>query len=200
VSISDEIEGRTALTLLSKPIERREFILGKFLGVLAPVFLLFVFLGLLFLATVAYKVEYDARESAKLAPTWRECYFEMATSMPGLALAFMEAVVLSAVSVAISTRLPMIPNLIICSSIYALGHLIFKLVASSENLFPIVAFMAKLLAAAIPVLDYYNRQAFIAAGEQIPGVYLFWTGIYCLLYTTFVLLLALWLMENRDLA
>ena len=32
VSIADEIEGRTALTLLSKPVGRRQFILGKFLG------------------------------------------------------------------------------------------------------------------------------------------------------------------------
>src|SRR5262249_49705716 len=36
VSVADEIEGRTALTLLSKPVGRRQFILGKFLGVIAP--------------------------------------------------------------------------------------------------------------------------------------------------------------------
>src|SRR6187200_1264765 len=29
VSIADEIEGKTALTLLSKPVSRRNFILGK---------------------------------------------------------------------------------------------------------------------------------------------------------------------------
>ena len=38
VSVADEIEGRTALTLLSKPVGRRQFILGKFLGVIAPRF------------------------------------------------------------------------------------------------------------------------------------------------------------------
>ncbi len=40
-SIADEIEGKTALTLLSKPISRLEFILGKYLGVMFPVILLF---------------------------------------------------------------------------------------------------------------------------------------------------------------
>ena len=34
--------------------------------------------------------------------------------VPGLVLAFMETVVLTAISVAISTRLPMLPNLVIC--------------------------------------------------------------------------------------
>ena len=37
VSIADEIEGRTALTVLSKPISRRQFILGKYVGILVPV-------------------------------------------------------------------------------------------------------------------------------------------------------------------
>ena len=31
--MADEIEGKTAITLLSKPITRRQFILGKFLGI-----------------------------------------------------------------------------------------------------------------------------------------------------------------------
>ncbi|HLX64104.1 MAG TPA: hypothetical protein VKX17_22720 [Planctomycetota bacterium] len=32
-TVSDEIEGRTALTMLAKPLRREEFILGKFIGV-----------------------------------------------------------------------------------------------------------------------------------------------------------------------
>ena len=34
MSISEEIEGRTAVTLMSKPVTRRQFLLGKFLGIL----------------------------------------------------------------------------------------------------------------------------------------------------------------------
>ena len=34
ISVSEEIEGRTAVTLLSKPIKRREFLFGKFLGIM----------------------------------------------------------------------------------------------------------------------------------------------------------------------
>ena len=42
MSIADEIEGRTALSVLSKPIGRRSFIIGKFLGVIGPVAILFI--------------------------------------------------------------------------------------------------------------------------------------------------------------
>jgi ABC-type transport system involved in multi-copper enzyme maturation permease subunit len=34
IGVSEEIEGRTAITVMSKPINRRSFLLGKFLGVL----------------------------------------------------------------------------------------------------------------------------------------------------------------------
>lgn len=33
-SISEEIEGRTAVTLMSKPVNRRQFLIGKYLGIL----------------------------------------------------------------------------------------------------------------------------------------------------------------------
>ncbi len=34
MSISEEIEGRTAVTLMSKPVNRRQFLIGKYLGIL----------------------------------------------------------------------------------------------------------------------------------------------------------------------
>ena len=34
ISISEEIEGRTAITVMSKPISRRSFLIGKFMGIL----------------------------------------------------------------------------------------------------------------------------------------------------------------------
>src|SRR5690606_21084371 len=95
VSIADEIDGRTALMVLSKPVSRRQFILGKFLGIIWPSLLLFVSLGLFFLLTISYKVVYDARESAALQPDWQLCYAEMVNVVPGLILAFMETIVLA---------------------------------------------------------------------------------------------------------
>ena len=124
VSIADEIEGRTALTVLSKPVGRRQFIIGKFLGILVPVAIMFIVFGALFLASVSFKVVYDAREQSGIEPTLENCRAEMLQVAPGLALAFMETVVLAAISVAISTRLPMLANLMICASIYVLGHLV----------------------------------------------------------------------------
>jgi ABC-type transport system involved in multi-copper enzyme maturation permease subunit len=200
VSISEEIEGRTALTLLSKPVRRRQFILGKFLGILWPVLLLFILLGLWLLFAVSYKVVYDAREVAKEEPTWQICYWEVVRTIPGLVLAFFEAVILTAISVAISTKLPMLANLIVCTSVYVLGHLVPMLVNSSVGKFEIVRFVGQLLATVLPVLDHLNISAPIAAGTPVPLEYLGWAGAYCVLYTAIAMLVALALFEDRDLA
>jgi len=200
VSIAEEIEGRTALTLLSKPVGRRQLILGKFLGILAPVAVIFIILGALFLGSVSYKVVYDARESVRMEPTTVECAAEMAQVVPGLALAFMEAVVLASISVAISTRLPMIPNLVICVSIYVLGHLVPVLVNSAAGQFEIVRFFGQLLASLFPVLGHFGMEGAISTGQAVPLGYLAWAGVYCLVYSSVAMLLALLLFEDRDLA
>ena len=200
VSIADELEGRTALTVLSKPIGRLQFILGKFLGIIAPVAIMFIVLGTLFLATVSYKVVYDARESAMPAPVWQECEAEIIQVVPGLALAFMEAMTLTSISVAVSTRLPMMANMIICSAVYVLGHLVPMLADSAVGQFQIVSFVANLLATVLPMLDHFNIYDAISTGEAVRPEYLLWTGAYCLLYCTIAMLVALVLFEDRDLA
>jgi ABC-type transport system involved in multi-copper enzyme maturation permease subunit len=200
VSVADEIEGRTALTLLSKPVSRRQFVLGKFLGITWANFLMFVVLGSWMLIWVSYKVVYDARETSNPEPNWQLCYAEMIGIVPGLVLAFMETVVLTAISVAISTRLSMIPNLVIVGSIYALGHLGPLIVQSSVGQNEFVAFFGQLIALVLPVLDHFNIQAAVAGGKRVPADYLAWALLYCVLYSAVAMLLALILFEDRDLA
>jgi ABC-type transport system involved in multi-copper enzyme maturation permease subunit len=200
VSIADEIEGRTALTLLSKPVRRWQLIVGKFLGIIGPVALVFLILGVLFLGSVSYKVVYDSRESSNPDPTSQQCNEEMQQIVPGLVLALMETIILVSISVAISTRLPMLPNLVIGATVYVLGHLVPMLVDSSMARFEIVQFVGKFLAAVIPQLDHFSVEPAISTGQKVPMVYLLFAGAYAALYTTVAMLLGLLLFEDRDLA
>jgi ABC-type transport system involved in multi-copper enzyme maturation permease subunit len=202
-SISEEIDGRTALTVLSKPIGRRSFIIGKYLGIIWTLAVIFVILGVIFMVVVAYKPVYDARETSKdekEAANWMVCHFEMVGVVPGLVLAFLETAVLAALSVAVSTRLPMLANFIICFSIYVMGHLTPLIVQSSVGRFAPVQFVAELLSAVLPILDHFNITAAVATGTTVPYHYLGWALVYSFLYGVIALLLALLLFEDRDLA
>lgn len=55
-AVSAEIEDRTVLTIVSKPVSRTAFLLGKFLGLNAALFMAFYLCSLVFLFTVRHRV------------------------------------------------------------------------------------------------------------------------------------------------
>lgn len=201
-SIAEDIEHRTAITLLSKPINRRQFIVGKFLGIILAVALMFVILGILFSGVVYYKVGYDARESAKQAPTAQDRRDEVKQILPGIVLTYFQVVVLSALSVAISTRLPMLVNVVVCLAVFMLGHLAPVLVqaAKESHAFELVQFTAQMAELVLPALEFFNVSSAVATGSTIPPSYIAWNLLYCILYSSIGILLAFVLFEDRDLA
>jgi len=199
-SIADEIEGKTALMILAKPVGRRSFIIGKYLGVMIAVTILFLILAIFFTNTVSYKLVYDARESAKEVPNAVECFNTIVGILPGLALAYLETMILAAVAVAISTRLSLLPNLTISFSIYVLGHLVPQIVQSSVGQLPMVAFVGELSCAVLPVLDFFSMETAIAMKQSLSWSYVFLAGLYAAIYCFVALMVSLLLFEERDLA
>lgn len=202
-SVAEEIEGKTAITLLSKPINRRQFILGKFLGIELGVLALYALLGGLFAAGVWYKFGYDVQEAAGGASELLKRNDQVLQVLPGLALGFFEVTILASVSVAISTRLPMLVNMVVCIAVFFLGHLTPVLVeaTSAGQINELVRFMARLFAWALPALEFFNAGPAISTGALIP-----WLGYvipalgYCVLYSGAALMFAFLLFENRDVA
>jgi ABC-type transport system involved in multi-copper enzyme maturation permease subunit len=208
-SVADEIEGKTALTLLSKPVARRDFVLGKFVGIIWANLLLCIWLGTWLVMGVSYKAPYDEREGAEFAKCgieyvaiWEIGFGEISHVIPGLLLAAMAATVLTSISVALSTRLPTLANLIICVAIYVIGNLISPVVQSQviAKQFEIVVVIARVIATVVPVFEQFNINAAISAGQAVPAIYVAWTAVYCVVYCTVAMLVALTLFEDRDLA
>lgn len=200
LSITSEIEGKTAMTLLSKPVTRRQFIIGKYLGILQTALLVMIPLCLVFLTITYFKVGYDARESSQTPPEMAERLMVALQVVPGLLLIFFEVAVLTAISVAISTRLPMVLNVVVCVAIFVVGHLTPVLVEAGLLRIEFVAFMARLIATLLPALEVFNIQASIATGAIVPASYLAVTAVYSVAYVTAIMLLAFILFEDRDLA
>jgi ABC-type transport system involved in multi-copper enzyme maturation permease subunit len=202
-TVAEEIEGKTAITLLSKPINRRQFIIGKFIGIQLGVLLMFVVLGAAFSGGVWYKYAYDLRESGSGGAELGRQIDQVRQVFPGLVLSFLEVTVLTAISVAISTRLPMLVNLVVCIAIFFLGHLTPILVEATKGgkANELVHFMANLFAFLLPELEFFNASPAISTGALIP-----WMGYvipalgYCALYAGAALMFAFLLFEDRDLA
>ena len=199
-SVADEIDGKTAMTLLSKPINRRQFVLGKYIGILQTILWYMLPVVTVFLVLIYFKVGYDAKEGSKDAPLHAERIQEVYQVLPGIVLLMMEIAVMSAISVAISTRLPMVVNLTSCFAIFVVGHLTGLLVQAGVLKLEYVQFMARLIATALPSLDLFNISAAVATGDVVPPIYLGYSAIYCACYCGAAILMAFILFEDRDLA
>jgi ABC-type transport system involved in multi-copper enzyme maturation permease subunit len=197
------------MTLLSKPITRRQFIIGKFLGIIQAAAIMIVPLTIIFCLLLFYKVGYDARESSETVPDVMD--FQTMTinqqrlepvvkTLPGVVLIFLEICVLTAISVAISTRAPMVVNIVSCLAIFVVGHLTPVLVHAGVLKIEFVQFMARLIATILPSLEVFNIQAAVATDRMIPPNYISTSAAYSVCYCAAAILLAFILFEDRDLA
>ncbi|MCP4510081.1 MAG: ABC transporter permease subunit, partial [Fuerstiella sp.] len=217
-SITNEIDGKTAMTLLSKPINRRQFILGKYIGIIQGILWLFLPLTLIFSFVIFYKVGYDQREMSKEITSWFQAQqiiggFEIPLPhperlavvtqiLPGVVLSFFQVCVLTAISVAVATRLPMVVNLVVCFAVFVVGNLTPMMVAQGKTVIQneVVTFIARLIATVLPSLESFNIYAAVATGRSVPPSYLGTSLLYGAAYAAAMILVAFVLFEDRDLA
>lgn len=199
-SVSEEIEGRTALTVLSKPVSRRSFVAGKYAGIMLTVLVMFLILSVTLILMLSYKPIFEARELTKAAPTWQEGHYELMSLLPVLALYLMETMAIGAIAVALATRLPLLANFITCFIVYVIGNLTSPLVASARENNELVGFVGKLIAVVVPNLNVFNVQSAIDAGNPIPLIYLAGAFNYLFVFVIAVWMLSMLMFEDRDLA
>jgi hypothetical protein len=162
MSVSEEIEGRTAVTLMSKPVTRRQFLLGKFFGILlAGWFMTMLLAGVFNLALwlQSYwgeKLANDIHDQltsevqAAVGPAVQSLGFgpvgqavfagvgawegETVANFLGQLVGFGLVMVMLAVAVSLATRVTMVVNLVCCLVMFLLGNLAPVLVQAAQQL------------------------------------------------------------------
>jgi hypothetical protein len=225
MSISEEIEGRTAITVMSKPVSRRQFLGGKFIGILLAAALMTGVLGEVFNGVIWFKQVFDKEEITQ--PYWFEAmrqawmpalgeaplhftlglawWYQMLVSIaPGLVFGFCQVMVLLAIASALATRLPMVVNFVTCLLVFLLGHLTQLMVQVSAGKYALVNFVARVFQVILPGLDYFDLGPIIV--RDIPpdprnfAIYIGSVTLYAVMYSVIALLFGLILFEDRDLA
>lgn len=252
-TVTDEIEGRTALTMLSKPLRRSEFLAGKYFGVAATACALVLLMSPVLLAAMrAQKYE-----------TFQDPFFRVALAVAGLLFALLfgamlvlrllfhrgiplvgafwlaytlgalflliflslkapektvwewrllggvvsialHTCVISAVAVALATRLTLVQAAIGTAAFFLLGHASGALLTPFRDDNHQLNFFGSLLRALLPDLDQFNNAdalatAYLDAPVSIPWDVLASSTLYALLYGVFLMAMASALFSNREL-
>ena len=142
-TVFDEIEDRTMLTLMSKPVFKAEVLVGKYLGIVLAALLSVAVLGGLMALCLYLRIpgdhqlrslSADDREIRQIADLrWMHIYGGL---LPSLVLTWLQVAVLAAIGVALSTRFSLVVNLPAVILIYIAGNLIrflFPMAAGSGS-------------------------------------------------------------------
>lgn len=181
--IHDEIDRRTIYTILSKPVSRAEFVLGKYLGLVATVDLLLVALSLIFvLVSLGVGAPLDGGHAAALV------------------LMAMELMLVVAVATFFSCfTTPMLASLFTVGVVLA-GHFSRDLQRLGEqSSVEGLGFMTGLLYRALPDLESFNLTVQAVHQLAISTAELWLPIAYGLAYSAFLLLAAVLVFERRDL-
>lgn len=181
--VSKEVERRTIYVILSKPVERYEFVLGKFAG-----------LG----ATLAVNVA--VMGAGLLAITWI-CGFGQPALVAALYLILLETLLLTAVATLFSTFTSS-PSLAVVFTlgVFVVGHLSESLRAiTSRSESATARVLGELLYRVIPNLEAFNVKGRVAVGEPVGASEIALATLYGLCYMAAVLAVAAAVFSRRDL-
>jgi len=180
--IHREVERRTIYTILSKPISRAEFLLGKYLGLVATIWLQVVIMGLAF-AAVSW-----------LAAAPLTAQHAMALGLTAVEL----AVIVALATLFSSFTTPMLAALF-TTGLYVLGHLsrdLRDLGAHSEV--QSVRLAASALHRLLPDLESFNLTTQALHALPVPGSDVVVATLYGAGYAALLLVLAVVVFDRRD--
>lgn len=177
-----EIDKKTLYTLLAQPMKRYEFMLGKYMGLLAVIVVSLVFM-------TAGSSLYLWLMGGALNAVWFQ----------SILLIFVKLVLLTAFSILLSTLVSPILGAIIVVSFYVTGHATEVFRDLPPQLDGTISKQAlELLYYVIPNLNLFNLQSEAANNVPVAGGYLLYALIYGLAWTALFLVLACTAFEGRD--
>jgi len=177
-----EIDKKTIYTLLSKPIHRYQFLLGKFFGLILTLLVMLFLMSLIFIVIVLLhsgRIEWGM--------------------FAALAFIFLELCLITAVAMFFSCISSPILSSVFSLSFYLIGHLSWGLETLINKIKPgFGKTIAQVFYTLIPDLENFNFKTEIVHYLPVPPQVFLYATIYGIMYTLFVLTAAMLVFRKRD--
>lgn len=180
--IPREIERRTIFMVVSRPVSRSLFVVGRLIGNLVTVAFVILVMGVLFFAQVL--LNKGVVTSAQFVAIF------------GL---FLEVTVLSCVGFMFASASSQFVAAVASVGLYFTGHLsgdLYKMASKAEN--PLMSVLGKVAYFVLPNLERLDFRARATYAEPTPLAELGSSTVYALGYSVVMVVIACWLFERRD--
>ncbi|MCA1585717.1 MAG: ABC transporter permease [Acidobacteria bacterium] len=193
--VSKEVERRSIYSLLSKPLSRDQFILGKFLGLVTTLAVNVAAMTLAYYAVLFYM---NATASVSTRAGWQTPAADPRLLVAVL-LVFAELLVVTAVAMFFSTFSTPLPSAFLTLCLWIAGHFnadlrTFETVIDSAP----VAWLARVLYYVLPNLAPFDVKAEAVYGIAITPAHVGFTLLYAVVYIGVLLMAAMAIFRRRD--
>ena len=217
IVVTQELEDRTAVTLLSKPIRRSDFILGKALGMWLSIIPGVLFLSGVLLLTLWWMAEPHlhltdrdvalglARGTGPFATAWSAIWNQFILTqgmvvLEGALLSLLQSAVLAALAVSFSAFFPNVVAVAATTLAFILGNISSYMVASVERMkVGPLTLAARVFSYVMPNLGYFILQTHFSEGKIVSFRYLAMSSAYAALFVGAVFLVSCSLFQKREI-
>ena len=181
-ALRSEFETNTISTLLSKPLKRSDFILGKFLGMTLVVTLSIIIMSVVFVGLILFK----------------QRSFEISL-FSALFLIWAEMLVIIAITLAVAAFASTAFTLIFVLFLFLVGHLTgYGLSMSEQMKNPLLQVVTRFFYKILPNFENFAIRDEIVVGATVPMTYLLKTFGYGILYAAIALIVCLYFFRYRE--
>ena len=193
--VSKEVERRSIDSLLAKPIERYQLVLGKYAGLVLTLAVNLAIMTLALYAVLAYMAWAAGPNAAR---AWDTPALD-ARMLKAVALTFVELAVVTAIALFFSTFSTAILSAALTFALFVAGRFSADLRNFNEVVdSPAAAALARGLYYVLPNLSPFDVRAEVVRGQLVPAGYLAITVAYGLVYIAMLLVAATFIFSRRD--
>lgn len=188
--IPNEIERRTIYTILSKPVQRWQFLLGKYFGAVSALFLMIVLMSIVMITLFAV---FQHPDFAKIAEVAKQPLFY-----------FVEMSLLAAVALFFSTFTTPLVNFFLTIGMWGVGTVLNPLygsIAENSKSSPVMQSVAKFVIGILPNFSNYDvKNPIINPGQALENTTFYGITVigYGLLYIGILLIGGMLIFDQRE--
>ena len=195
--LSKDLDKRTIFVVLSRPISRSQYIVGKFLGMAMLVLATMIVLSLAAVVSllILYKISPDYFQRISFTTVFLALAFIYLMLNMVSALSFLFA---SFTSSSFTTLVLTLISYIIGQSLAAVKGLVESSQTAGIQVSSVTMKVVQVAYYVFPNLSFFDIKAQAAHGLPVPYSYIFWTACYGVIYTGILVILAAIIFRKRE--
>jgi len=199
ILIANEFKRQTTLAVLSKPITRIHFILGKYLGIILAATVLILSQGLVLEIALAInkylKISGMEHHASNLKSESLIDYY----CLLGIYFSLLQVLILTAISVILSLYLNVTGNLVICFIVFVFGHTLNYIFPFHHQYINVTSLLLSGCYMIFPNLHNLNMITISDIAPVDIPVYIVYTALYTAIYCMMVLWLTVFFFQRKEI-